>query len=108
MALSELVTMDTGELEVRLVESRKELFNLRFQLATGQLDNSSRIGHVKKDVARILTLLRQRDVELDEAEYAHAVAAEHEIGLAAAQERSAAKAQAAASTADEDETEEEA
>ena len=67
MALSELVTMDTAELEERLAESRKELFNLRFQLATGQLDNTARLGQVRREVARVLTVLRQRElVELDE------------------------------------------
>ena len=39
--------MDTDELLSRLAETRRELFNLRFQLATGQLDNSARIGHVR-------------------------------------------------------------
>ncbi len=46
----------------RLGESRRELFNLRFQLATGQLDNSSRLSHVRKDVARMLTVLRVREI----------------------------------------------
>ena len=63
---SELVIMDGEELELKLAESRRELLNLRFQLATGQLDNTARMGQVKKDVARILTVLRDR--EIDEAE----------------------------------------
>ena len=50
------------ELETRLVEAREELFNLRFQLATGQLDNYARISQLKKDVARITTLLREREI----------------------------------------------
>jgi large subunit ribosomal protein L29 len=50
------------ELETRLVETREELFNLRFQLATGQLDNYARISELKKDVARITTLLREREI----------------------------------------------
>ena len=54
--------MGRSELEDKLAESRKELFNLRFQKATGQLDNTARIGSAKKDVARILTVLRQRDL----------------------------------------------
>ena len=62
MATSEFATMGPGELEDRLAESRRELFNLRFQLATGQLDNFSRLGHVKKDVARMLTELRAREI----------------------------------------------
>ena len=60
---SELVVMDPEELVSRLDESRKELFNLRFQLATGQLDNGARIGQVRRDVARILTVLRAREIE---------------------------------------------
>lgn len=61
---SELATMEPQELEDRLSESRRELFNLRFQLATGQLDNSARLGHVRKEVARILTYLRQHDLAI--------------------------------------------
>ncbi len=61
-AASELVLMDPAELGTRLAESRKELFNLRFQLATGQLDNFSRLSHVRKDVARMLTELRNREI----------------------------------------------
>jgi large subunit ribosomal protein L29 len=54
---AELREHDTQELNTRLVESRKELFNLRFQLATGRLDNISRITEVRREIARILTLL---------------------------------------------------
>jgi len=53
---------DTEELERQLTETRRELFNLRFQLATGQLDNFTRITHVRKDVARMLTELRNREI----------------------------------------------
>jgi large subunit ribosomal protein L29 len=53
---------DTEELERQLTETRRELFNLRFQLATGQLDNFTRIGNVRKDVARMLTELRNREI----------------------------------------------
>ena len=49
---AEISEYDTEELERQLGETRRELFNLRFQLATGQLDNFSRINHVRKDVAR--------------------------------------------------------
>ena len=55
------------ELETRLVEAKQELFNLRFQNVTGQLDNSARIGHVRRDVARIETILRQREIAAAEA-----------------------------------------
>ena len=50
------------ELEHRLSEAKEELFNLRFQNATGQLDSTSRLAHVRKDVARIETLLREREI----------------------------------------------
>ncbi len=59
---SELTALLPDELETRLVEGRRELFNLRFQLATGQLDNTARLGQVRRDVARILTVLRDREI----------------------------------------------
>ncbi len=65
---AELRNMDTEELESRLGETRQELFNLRFQLVTGQLDNNSRIGEVRRLVARIETILREREIEAAESE----------------------------------------
>jgi large subunit ribosomal protein L29 len=59
---AQIAEFDTEELENQLGESRRELFNLRFQLATGQLDNFTRIGEVRKDVARMLTELRIREI----------------------------------------------
>ena len=59
---AEIADFDTEELERQLGDTRRELFNLRFQLATGQLDNFSRINHVRKDVARMLTELRNREI----------------------------------------------
>jgi large subunit ribosomal protein L29 len=59
---AEISEYDTEELERQLGETRRELFNLRFQLATGQLDNFSRVNHVRKDVARMLTELRNREI----------------------------------------------
>ena len=59
---AEIVELDGDELETRLNETRRELFNLRFQLATGQLDNFSRMSHVRKDIARLLTELRAREI----------------------------------------------
>ena len=50
------------ELLGKLKDCRKELFNLRFQMATSQLDNTARITNVKKDVARILTEMRAREI----------------------------------------------
>jgi large subunit ribosomal protein L29 len=55
------------ELEHRLIEAKEELFNLRFQNATGQLDSTSRLSQVRKDVARIETLLREREIAAAEA-----------------------------------------
>ena len=54
--------LDGDELAARLGDSRRELFNLRFQLATGQLDNPARIGQVRREVARMLTVLRAREI----------------------------------------------
>ncbi len=63
---------DLGEPELmeKLESLKEELFNLRFQLATGQLDNPMRIKDARHEVARILTVLRERDIEaeLDELE----------------------------------------
>lgn len=59
---AEVAEYDTEELERQLGDTRRELFNLRFQLATGQLDNFSRINHVRKDIARMLTELRNREI----------------------------------------------
>ena len=63
----ELRNMENEELETRLAEVRQEAFNLRFQLVTGQLDNYSRIGLVRREVARIETLLREREIAEQEA-----------------------------------------
>ena len=59
--------LDSGELETRLEETKTELFNLRFQHVTGQLDNYSRLGQLRREVARIHTLLRAREIEEAEA-----------------------------------------
>jgi large subunit ribosomal protein L29 len=64
---SELRELDDQALVTRRAEAKEELFNLRFQLATGQLENTARIGHVKKDIARINTLLREREIVAAEA-----------------------------------------
>ena len=64
---AELRNMDTEELETRLNDTRQELFNLRFQLVTGQLDNSARIGEVRRTVARMETILREREIDAAEA-----------------------------------------
>ena len=56
--------MDNARLLEALKSSKEELFNLRFQLATGQLDNNRRLGVVRKDIARIYTVLRERELGL--------------------------------------------
>jgi large subunit ribosomal protein L29 len=71
---SELRELNDAELVNRLREFKEELFNLRFQNATGQLDNTARVGQVKKDIARCETLLRAREIEAAEATQAQ----EHE------------------------------
>jgi large subunit ribosomal protein L29 len=60
---------DLGDAELfeRLSENKEELFNLRFQRVTGQLDNYARIKQVKKDVARVMTELRSREIAAAEA-----------------------------------------
>lgn len=63
----ELRDLDDAELVTRLDEAKEELFNLRFQHATGQLDNMARIGQVRRDVARLSTVIRQREIEAAEA-----------------------------------------
>jgi large subunit ribosomal protein L29 len=59
--------MVDDELFNRLTEAKQELFNLRFQLVTGQLDNYARLGQMKKEVARINTILRDREIAAAEA-----------------------------------------
>jgi large subunit ribosomal protein L29 len=63
---TELRECDDDELDSRLENSRKELFNLRFQAATGRLDNSARIGQVRREIARVLTVRRDREIALAE------------------------------------------
>ena len=58
----ELRDLQDDELATRLREAKEELFNLRFQGATGQLENSSRLRAVRKDIARIYTVLREREL----------------------------------------------
>ena len=65
--VAEMRTLGDAELLERLGESRRELFNLRFQLATGQLDNSARLGEVRRDIARLSTFLREREIAAAEA-----------------------------------------
>ena len=65
MKASELRELSVEELQTKLTELKTELFNLRFQLAVNQLENTSRIGAVKKDIARVSTILRQRELGIE-------------------------------------------
>jgi large subunit ribosomal protein L29 len=62
MKATEIKDLADTELAQKLKDTRAELFNLRFQLATGQLDNTGRIATVKKDIARLHTELRAREL----------------------------------------------
>ena len=63
MSIAELRDLTDEELMESLREAKEERFNLRFQLATNQLDNTARIKEVKTQIARILTVLRERELE---------------------------------------------
>lgn len=62
MKASEIRELSPDDLQAKLKEARAELFNLRFQMATSQLDNTARVKQVKKDIARILTEMRAREL----------------------------------------------
>jgi large subunit ribosomal protein L29 len=64
---NELRELHDEELETRLREAKEELFNLRFQMATGQLDNNRRLRTVRHDIGRIYTILRERELGLSVA-----------------------------------------
>jgi large subunit ribosomal protein L29 len=63
----ELRGLEDDELITKLRESKEELFNLRFQSATGQLDNNKRLKTVRHDIARIYTVMRERELGLTSA-----------------------------------------
>ena len=63
----ELRELSVDELAARLREHKEELFNLRFQMATGQLDNNRRLRTVRHDIARIYTIMRERELGLSVA-----------------------------------------
>ena len=62
---TELRELPDEELLARIDAAKEELFNLRFQLATGQLDNPSRLKQVRHDLARVATVLRERELETE-------------------------------------------
>ena len=63
MKTSEIRDLPYEELREKLAESKEELFNLRFQLATNQLDNTARLRQVRQDIARISTVMREQEIE---------------------------------------------
>ncbi len=63
MKVAEVREMGVDELERRVIETRRELFNLRFQHATGQLENTGQIKEVRKNIARLLTVLNRKQQE---------------------------------------------
>ncbi|MEY9962308.1 large subunit ribosomal protein L29 [Streptacidiphilus sp. MAP12-16] len=67
---AELRELDGEGLVAKLREAKEELFNLRFQAATGQLDNHGRLKLVRKDIARIYTLMRERELGIETVEKA--------------------------------------
>jgi large subunit ribosomal protein L29 len=62
MKASDIRNLTTAEIEQKISSFKEELFNLRFQLATGQLDNPIRIRDVRKEIARAKTVLREREL----------------------------------------------
>ena len=61
MKAAEIKTMTSGELDAKLKELKAELFNLRFQHAINQLDNPHKITETKRDIARVMTVLREKN-----------------------------------------------
>ncbi|WP_062196942.1 50S ribosomal protein L29 [Massilibacterium senegalense] len=64
MKANEIRDLTTGEIEQKVKSLKEELFNLRFQLATGQLENPARIREVRKGIARMKTILREREINV--------------------------------------------
>ena len=62
---AEIRDLPEEEIQQKLAETKEELFNLRFQNATGQLDNYKRLRDLKRDIARIKTILRERELNAD-------------------------------------------
>lgn len=65
MKANEIKELTTAEIEDNVKTMKEELFNLRFQLATGQLENTARINNVKKTIARLKTVERQRELSIN-------------------------------------------
>ena len=65
MKIKDIRNLSGDELNKKVAELKNELFNLRFQLATGQLDNPATIKRVKKDIARVKTIQRERELNME-------------------------------------------
>ena len=63
MKAADLRDLSYDQLSEKLAEAKEELFNLRFQMATNQLDNSARLSQVRREVARIATVIREQEIE---------------------------------------------
>jgi large subunit ribosomal protein L29 len=92
LATSNLDGMDDEQLVAELKKSKEELFNLRFQAATDQLDNHGRLKAVRRDIARVRTILRERELGIRTAPAA--------VTTSATAKKAPAKAKAKAETAD--------
>ena len=66
MKVKDIRDMSAGELNQKLASLKEELFNLRFQLATGQLENPMRIKEVKKTIARVKTIQREQEIKVNQ------------------------------------------
>ncbi|HWM63385.1 MAG TPA: 50S ribosomal protein L29 [Solirubrobacterales bacterium] len=65
MKAGEVQNLKDGELVAKLVDAKKEAFNLRFRHATGELENTARLADSKRDIARLLTIAKQRGIDVD-------------------------------------------
>jgi large subunit ribosomal protein L29 len=65
MKASEAHNLKDDELVAKLIDAKQESFNLRFRHATGELENTAGLGHAKRDIARLLTIAKQRGIDVD-------------------------------------------
>ena len=71
MKANEIRDLTTAEIEQKVKSLKEELFNLRFQLATGQLENTARIREVRKAIARMKTVIREREIAANKLSLIH-------------------------------------
>ena len=65
MKAAEVHNLKDDELVAKLIDAKEEAFNLRFRKATGELENTARVGDAKRDIARLLTVARQRGIDVE-------------------------------------------